>query len=60
MPVTLFEYECPHCAAELYGRFSENVYCKICNITLETEWDYISEDSVAAWLTGKELPNDET
>lgn len=50
----MFEYDCPHCDKVLKGGFGDDVYCNICNKTYETDWDYISEDSMGAWLTGKE------
>lgn len=45
-----FQYDCPNCAADLEGTFGENVYCKNCDITFETDWDYVSEDSLSAWI----------
>ena len=48
-----FEYECPECDAELRGDFGDNVYCKNCDITFGTDWDYTSEDSMGAWITGE-------
>lgn len=49
-----FEYDCPKCEKELYGSFGDNVYCSNCDTTYETDWDYTTEDCMAAWLTGIE------
>lgn len=48
-----FEYNCPHCNSEMTGSFGENVYCEKCDLTFETEWDYISEGSMGAWLINR-------
>lgn len=48
-----FEYECPECYSEMGGSFGDNVYCKNCDVTFETDWDYTSGDSMGAWLSGK-------
>lgn len=50
----MFDYNCPHCEEELKGSFGDNVYCKKCNKSYETDWDYTSYDSAGAWLTGVE------
>lgn len=50
-----FDYECPHCKHKMTGGFGDNVYCSNCDKTFETEWDYTTEDSMGAWLTGKEM-----
>lgn len=49
-----FEYTCPHCEEEMSGSFGDNVYCEHCDITFETDWDSIDDDTFGAWLTGKE------
>lgn len=50
-----FTYDCPECGEELEGSFGEDVHCSLCNVTYETDWDYINEDSMAAWITGEKL-----
>ena len=49
-----FEYECPHCGKILSGSFGDMVYCPACDKTYETDWDYITDDNLQAWLTGTE------
>lgn len=34
-----FTYDCPECGEEMKGTFGEDVYCKKCNITYETDCD---------------------
>ena len=51
----MFEYECPHCDEELKGDFGEDVHCKKCNKTYETDWDYTASDSMSDLLKGKEI-----
>ena len=46
----MFEYDCPGCGMKLEGSFGDNVHCKDCNKTYETEWDWVSEDSMSAWI----------
>lgn len=48
-----FTYDCPKCGEELTGGFGEDVYCEKCDTTYETDWDYIGEDSMAAWITSE-------
>lgn len=50
----MFQYNCPYCDEELKGSFGDNVYCKKCDKTYESNWDHTSKYSVNAWLTGKE------
>jgi hypothetical protein len=51
----IFSYSCPHCDLEIEnGGFGDNVYCENCDKTFETDWDYITEDYMSAWLTGVE------
>ena len=54
----MFLYDCPHCNTELKGSYGDDVYCKKCNITLETDWDMElfddGDESHWAWLTGVE------
>jgi hypothetical protein len=54
----MFIYNCPHCDKEMEGSFGDDVYCEDCDITFETDWDYITEDSPAGWLTGLEQDGD--
>lgn len=53
-----FWYNCRHCGLEITGSFGDNVYCKNCNLTFETECDLDHSEeggeSHYAWLTGKE------
>lgn len=51
----MFTYDCPNCGEEMKGSFGDNVYCKSCNKTYETDWDYVGGDyDMAAWLTSVE------
>jgi len=54
--MVIFEYDCPYCGETLKGGFGDNVYCKDCNKTFETESELIDSDecSYAAWLTSVE------
>ena len=49
----MLNYNCPYCDEELFGSFGENVYCKNCNKTYETDWDYAG-DNIDCRLTGAE------
>lgn len=49
----MLNYNCPYCDEELFGSFGGNVYCKNCNKTYETDWDYAG-DNIDCWLTGME------
>ncbi len=43
-------YDCKHCNRELNGTFGENVYCKNCDITYTTDYDYIDAENIQCWL----------
>jgi len=51
----MFEYECPHCGEEMFGSFGDDVFCKSCAKTYETDFD-TTHDGYIAWIT-KELEN---
>tara|TARA_R100001039_G_scaffold10623_1_gene5402 strand:+ start:35627 stop:35815 length:189 start_codon:yes stop_codon:yes gene_type:complete len=48
----MFEYDCPECGEEMQGSFGDNVYCKNCNITYETELEQVTYDSFSSWICG--------
>jgi len=50
--MTVFNYYCPICWDELEGDFGEDVYCDNCDVTYETDWDYIN-DGMTGWITSK-------
>lgn len=43
-------YDCRHCNKELNGSFGENVYCSNCDVTFETDYDYIDVENIVGWL----------
>lgn len=51
--MVMFEYDCPECGKELQGSFGDDVYCDECKITFETDWDYVNDDCMAAWIVGE-------
>ena len=53
-----FTYECPACGEELRGSFGDEVYCEACGIVYETDWDYVDEDSITAWIVGRVVVDD--
>jgi hypothetical protein len=52
----MLNYYCAYCDKELTGSFGDNVYCDNCDISFETDWDYIDagDGNMSAWLTGVE------
>jgi hypothetical protein len=52
--------DCLNCGESLEPSefpFGDYVECPHCRTTHETDWDYVSEDSLAWWVTGI-LPDD--
>ena len=46
--------ECPKCFEGMVGgAFGDDAYCRDCDKAWATDWDYTSEDSMAAWTTNE-------
>jgi uncharacterized paraquat-inducible protein A len=50
------EFDCEVCDAPFtldYFPFGLDVDCPKCGTVYTTDWDYVGEDSLAAWITGR-------
>lgn len=54
----MLKYSCRHCGSELHGSFGEKVYCKECDMTFETDYDYTESGDIVCWITGAETWGD--
>lgn len=48
------EWQCPNCGednSETAFPFGDPVKCGSCGKIFETEWDYVSWDNLASWVT---------
>ena len=50
-----FEYECPYCSNTIFGGIGDNVSCDLCKKSYETDYEYVTDDNLVAWLTGREV-----
>jgi len=51
------EFDCRKCGKEFEAEFpfGDDVTCPHCGTRYSTDWDYVDEDSMVAWLV-EELP----
>lgn len=53
------DFVCKKCDAEFTTGefpFGDDVTCPHCGTVFETDWDYVDEDSMAAWLVREKPP----
>ena len=53
------EYECPNCGKALFGEFGCPVICRDCKQGFDTDWEYVSEDSIGCWVVEDGYPIEE-
>ncbi len=46
----MFEENCPNCGTWLEWDIPDDVTCPKCNTKYETEFEYVTEDTLSGWL----------
>lgn len=52
-------HDCPNCGEtfedqqDFHFPWSDGITCSACGKTFDTDWDYVSEDSLAWWTRGE-------
>ncbi len=55
-----WDFICPNCDHEEEADiFSDEHHCSNCNAGFETDWDYPTHDSLAAWIVGPKQQEEE-